>query len=409
MAAKGEDAANGAPADEARSFRKVVWPLAVAETVVWAAMYYSFPALLPSWEADLGWSKTELSIAFTIALIVSAVLAPVAGRLIDHGFGKQCFAGGALLGAAMLILLSQVTALWQFYLVWTGLGIAMSSTLYEACFAILTRTMGPRAKRAITLVTLVAGFAGTVSFPSAHALAGSLGWRGAVLVFASAVVLVAVPLIWTGSRHAERHGRAHVAPSSRRASEAMKVASKAAFWLLSLSFAMIALDHGIVISHLLPMLDDRGLPESAAVLAASMIGPMQVAGRLAMMAGERYLSTLTISIGCYVTLAIAAGALFGARFQPELVVLFVICQGAGNGVVSIMRPVVTAELMGRPNFGIISGLLAIPYMGGYALGPTVAALTWQVGGYDLVLLIAIAMALVGLFSLVAAWRSAGPH
>lgn len=99
-------------------FRQVVWPFAVAETVVWAIMYYLFPAMLPEWERGLGWSKTGLSGAFTLSLVVSAVLAPVAGRLIDHGLSRFAFVGGAVFGALMLVLLSQVTTLWQFYAVW---------------------------------------------------------------------------------------------------------------------------------------------------------------------------------------------------------------------------------------------------------------------------------------------------
>ena len=87
--------------------------------------------------------------------------------------------------------MSRVTELWQFYVVWLGLGVAMSGALYEACFAILTRAMGTMAKRAITLVTLVAGLAGTVAFPSAYVLVGFVGWRGAVLTFAIAVAVVA--------------------------------------------------------------------------------------------------------------------------------------------------------------------------------------------------------------------------
>jgi MFS family permease len=391
-----------------RPFRRIVWPLAVAETVVWAAMYYSFPALLPAWERDLGWSKTELSGAFTLALVFSAALAPVAGRLIDHGYGRQVFAGGALLGAVMLVLLSQVTALWQFYAVWLGLGVAMSSSLYEACFALLTRAMGAEAKRAITLVTLVAGFAGTLSFPSAHGLASAAGWRVAVLVFAIAVLVVAVPLIWTGCRHAEAHGEAGAPAASRSASRAMEATRTAAFWLLAFSFAMIALEHGVVITHLLPMLDDRMIPPDAAVLVASMIGPMQVAGRLAMVAAERYLSTLAIALGCYIAMGLAPGALFGAGLVPGLVIGFVILQGAGVGISSIIRPVVIAELLGRRNFGVVSGLLAVPYMGGYAASPTVAALVWEAGGYDLVLLLAILAPALGLLALLAAWRAAAP-
>ena len=123
-------------------FRRIVWPLAIAQIFMWAAMYYLFPALLLEWERELGWSKTELSGAFTMALVVSAALAPVVGRIIDRGFGSRIFIGSAVLGSLLLVLLSMVTKLWQFYTVWILIGMAMSGGLYEACFAILTRVMG---------------------------------------------------------------------------------------------------------------------------------------------------------------------------------------------------------------------------------------------------------------------------
>ena len=63
-----------------------------------------------------------------------------------------------------MLVLSKVTALWHFYAVWGLLGVAMAGSLYEACFAVITRLMGKHARQAITLVTLVAGLAGTV-FP----------------------------------------------------------------------------------------------------------------------------------------------------------------------------------------------------------------------------------------------------
>jgi MFS-type transporter involved in bile tolerance (Atg22 family) len=87
-------------------FRQIVWSLAVAETIVWAALFYSFPALILEWERDMGWSKTALSGALTLALVVSALLAPVVGRLIDHGYARFVFPGCALWGAICLVLLS---------------------------------------------------------------------------------------------------------------------------------------------------------------------------------------------------------------------------------------------------------------------------------------------------------------
>ncbi len=390
----------------AGSLRRDVVPLALAQTIVWAAMYYAFPALLPEWERDLGWSKTEISGAFTAALVVTAVLAPMAGRLIDRGAARLIHPGGAALGALMLAGLSQVTELWQFYAVWIGIGLAMSVCLYEACFAIITVTVGSQARVAITMVTLFAGFAGTVSFPSAHYLTGLFGWRGAVLVFAGAVALLVIPLMLVGLRRLERHRTAEEAVEEAPADPAGRAAvtRRPAFWLLGFAFGTIGLVQGSVLSHLLPILADRGIGATTAVLAASMIGPMQVLGRVVMVATERRVNTFGVAMACYLGMAVGCAALLLAGVAPWLVVVFVVLHGAGYGTASIVRPVLTAEVLGRRRFGVISGMLAIPFMGGFAIGPTAAALLWEAGGYDLVVGLAVGAALAGLGAVVVASR-----
>ena len=398
-----------APSPAARArFHSIVWPLAIAETIVWAAMYYGFPALLPAWERELGWSKTELSFAFTLSLVVSASLVPVAGRLIDRGHARAVFAGGTVLGAVLLALLSIVTELWQFICIWIGLGVAMSGTLYEACFAVLVRSTGDRARRAITVVSIVAGLAGTVAFPSAHLLAGAFGWRGAVLVFAAVVGGVAAPLVWSACRRAEVQATMHAPEPSASAGQALAVTRSPVFWLLAIAIFLAALDHGMLISHILPLLDDRGIDTGLAVLAASCIGPMQVAGRLVLMASDRFASTIVASTGCFAMMAMAGICLLHAGAAPVLLAGFVVLQGAGIGVASVMRPVVTAELLGRRNFGVVSGLVGLMHMGGYALGPSVSALVWSSGGYDRVILLAVAAAVVAIVALLAAWRGGRP-
>lgn len=385
-------------------FRRIVWPFAIAETLVWAAYYYSFPALLPIWEADLGFTKTTLTGAFTLSLIVSAALAPLAGRYIDSGHGRAVFAGSASLAGVLLFLLSHVTEAWQFFAVWIGIGIAMAGSLYEACFAILTHCMGDRAKRAITLVTLVAGFAGTVSFPAAHYLTLFIGWRGTVAMFATTVLLICVPLILYGCHFADRRARIAAPKASTNVRQAMRAARTLTFWMLGVSFTLLSLDHALIISHLLPIMADRGLLEQTAVLAASMIGPMQVAGRLAMIVAERYVSTLTICLVSYISMGTAGGALYLAGTVPALVCVFVVFQGAAVGVLSIIRPAVIAELLGRRDFGVTSGLLAVGFMGGFAVAPILASLIWRAGGYDLVLILPIGVPIVALFILLLAWR-----
>ena len=90
--------------------------------------------------SQLGFSKTSLTGAYTLSLIVAAISAPFVGRFIDKGLGKFTFSFGTILAFSALFLLSQANHIWHFYVLWFFMGIAMSCSLYEACFAFLTKT-----------------------------------------------------------------------------------------------------------------------------------------------------------------------------------------------------------------------------------------------------------------------------
>ena len=389
-----------------RSLALSIAPLAIAETLFWAAYYYSFPAFLPAWEADLGWARSEIAAAFTGALILTGVLAPQAGRLIDRGYSRLAFMGAGIAGAGLLVLLSMVDQLWQFWAIWLALGIVNAACLYEACFAIITVTVGSQAKKAITVVTLYAGFAGTISFPSAYALTQALGWRDAVLVFAGVMVLIALPLALLGFRGMEAH-RADPAESPKgTGTEGRDALKNPVFWCIAFGFATIGVVHGMIISHIRPILDDRGLETALAVFIASMFGPMQVLGRVIMVAIGQRLSTMAMAMGCFLGIAAGLALLILAMVEPVLALIFVVPYGSAYGIVSIVRPVLTAELMGRAAFGMISGMLGAPYMLGFATGPTLAAVIWGWSGYDVVLILALVLTLVGLAAVVQARRFA---
>jgi MFS family permease len=180
--------------------------LAIAQTLIWACIYYSFPALLLHWEASLGWSRADLTGAVTLAIFMSAFCSPLYGRLIDAGKGALMMTAASLLGGLCMMGLSLVSELWQFYLLWAVLGVCMAGSMYEPCFALITRARGAKAKRSIIFVTLVAGFAGTVSFPVAHSLVQAFGWRSAVLCFGLTAILVVAPLMWLGASAVEKAG-----------------------------------------------------------------------------------------------------------------------------------------------------------------------------------------------------------
>lgn len=391
---------------------RAILHLAAGQTLAWAGIYYLFPALLVRWEQSFGWSRTELTAAITFAVFLSAVISPMTGRVIDRGDGPRMMAGCTLLGGCCLVALSGVSSLWQFYLVWAVLGAAMAGCLYEPCFALVTRARGAGAKQGIILITLMAGFASTISFPASHALAEAFGWRMTVLVFAAAVIAFAAPLMWRGASQVERDG-AHER-RRRRETEINRLYDPtqrrfwqtSQFWFLAVGFGLAALLHGVTLHHLLPIFYDRGIDPGAAIVAASFIGPMQVAGRLAMMAAARHLSNHGVAIGCFLLMAMSIVLLIAAGAAPVFVVGFVVLFGGAYGTVSIVRPLIARDVLGEENFGAKSGLLAMLYLTGSASAPYLGALAWTMGGYDLVLPGLVLLAILGLLLYLAAHRKA---
>ena len=368
--------------------------LAIGQTLAWASIYYVFPALLLRWEQETGWSKTELTAAITLAVLISAAASPLAGRVIDWGHGPTLTAISSLLGGAGLLALSAVSELWQFYVVWAFIGLAMAGCLYEPIFALVTRARGAKARHGIIFITLIAGFASTISFPVVHTLSDLLGWRGTAQIGAAVMVFLVTPSLWTGVRLLER-GSSEPTRPSRSAETAKTFLRRPAFWFLALGFATVAITHGATLHHLLPILDERGLSPELAVFAASFIGPMQVAGRLAMMASERYLTNNAVALLAFACLGLSIVLLSASAASPALLTAFVILFGGSYGTVSILRPLLAREILGQASFGAKSGALAVPYLAASAAAPFVGALIWSLGGYDLMLGLACGSVIIG--------------
>ena len=220
--------------------------------------------------------------------------------------------------------------------------------------------------------------------------------------------MVAAPLFLFGGRAADGESAAVRGGPGMTGSGALHAAlRRPAFWLLATAFPMIALSHGILITHLLPMLAERGVDHGIAVLAASGIGPMQVVGRLLMMSVERRVSMNAVCGLSFALMAAAVAAHILAGASPPLLAAFVVLHCAGYGVIAIARPVVSATVLGRDGFGAISGALALPFITASAAAPTLAAVVWSAGGYDTVragLLVLLVVAAVSFTLAIASSR-----
>lgn len=372
-----------------------VWLLAIGQTLIYAGCYYSFPALLPDLEAATGWSKAELALGPTLAFLIMAVLTPFTGRLVDRGLGGEMLVwlpGLAALGVAGLGWVSSLTG---WLVLWAVIGAAQAGSLYETCFAFLTRRLGEGARGAITRVTLVAGFAGTVAFPMGHWLGTAHGGQGALVAFAGMMAL-AIPVNAIAVRQLRRRERAGLALPPTPPGVLQRALRKPAFWIISAAFLVVYLNHGILITYALVLFADRGALPGVAAFAAACIGPAQVAGRLILLAAGARVTTTQATLAALGGAVLAGMLLWLAGAAPWLIFGFALAQGAGIGLTSILRPVLIAEILGRQGFGAISGAAAVAPILASAAAPAVGAGLLALGGAGLVYVVCLALAVTGL-------------
>jgi MFS family permease len=159
---------------------------------------------------------------------------------------------------------------------------------------------------------------------------------------------------------------------------------------------LIGLNHWMLMSFLVPMLVERGVDHGTAVLAASLVGPAQTAGRMVLMRFEAGVSTVMAIRWVLIGIVVSAVVLAGAGASASMTFGFAILQGAALGTMTILRPVWVAEVLGRAHFGQINGLLSIPSLGASALAPLFAAALFETFGPSGILLAAFVTAAAAL-------------
>src|SRR5215216_3640290 len=113
--------------------------LGVTETISWGILYYAFTAYLAPMEADLGWSRGDMSGAFSLGLLLAGFAAIPVGRWLDRSGPRVAMTVGSIGGSLLVFAWSRVTTLEQLYAVCAGIGLTMAATLYDPAFATATR------------------------------------------------------------------------------------------------------------------------------------------------------------------------------------------------------------------------------------------------------------------------------
>src|ERR1700688_452346 len=307
----------------------IIVALGTTQTLAWASSYY-LPAILADPIArDLDVSSNWIFAAFSGALVISALLGPRVGRQIDLVGGRSVLSMSNLLLAAGLALLGATYSIPVLIVAWLLLGIGMGFGLYDAAFAALGRIYGDAARRSITGITLIAGFASTVGWPLTAWGLETIGWRNTCFAWGAAHILTGLPINF------------FMLPPVKGAKAAVKAATKPhipidrTMVLLAFTFAAAWTVTGAMAAHMPRILEAAGATTVQAVAAGALFGPAPVGARIIEASFlSRYHPLLSTRLAC---LTHPIGAVILALAGGAAASVFALFHGAGNGILTIAR------------------------------------------------------------------------
>jgi MFS family permease len=350
----------------------IILALGTTQTLAWASSYY-LPAILADPIAhDLGISSNWMFAAFSASLVISALLGPRVGRQIDLFGGRQVLSASNVILAAGLAVLGLAHSIPVLIVAWLLLGAGMGLGLYDAAFAALGRIYGGEARRSITGITLLAGFASTVGWPLTAWGLSTIGWRETCLAWAAAHIVIGLPL------------NLIFLPPVKGAKAAAVVATKPhlpidrSMVLLAFTFAAAWSVTGAMAAHLPRIMEAAGASSVQAITAGALIGPAQVLARI-LEAGflSRFHPLLSTRLAC-LTHPLGVGILMLAGGGAAGI--FAAFHGAGNGILTISRGTLPLAIFGPENYGYRLGLLGAPARMAQAAAPLAFGLLIDVIG-----------------------------
>ena len=377
--------------------------LAITETVSFGVLYYAFSVFITPMEADLGWTRGEITGAFSLSLLLTGLFGVPVGHWLDRRGARLLMTVGSIGATATVLLWSQVNSLPEFLAIMALKGVCGAAVLYEPAFAVIATWFADRRGTAMAVVTFIAGFASTIFIPLTDALLVAYGWRQALVLLAILLGVITIPLHALVLRRKPTDLGLNpdgdtVPPSKLKppSVDLRAVYRSRYFWLLTLSFSLVWLSISAVRIHFIPLLISVNIHPSSAALASGAIGVMQVIGRMVFAPIERRFSSRAMVAGVFVALTVSLPILLLGN-APWLIFAFVALFGMAIGTHTLARPLIIADTYGAAYYGRISSTLMIFVTLAGTISPFAAGLLFDVfGAYDWMLVLATIFSLAAL-------------
>jgi predicted MFS family arabinose efflux permease len=384
------------------SVRRAVWFLGAGQCVYWGTLYYGFSVLLVPMASEFHSSRPVIAGAFSLALLVMALVSPQIGRWVDRGRAAWVMRVGACVAVAAVVAASQITGVYSLYVVWAVMGAGMAALFYEPVFGLVIRNVsaGDDRLRALASVTVLGGLASTIFLPAMAFTLRHLGWRGTELVIA-ALILVAS---WSMQRyvlpafppHAAAQGGAAIATAHAH------VSRPATFAVLAIVFVSSMTCTLSLTTLFIPIAVERGHSATTAAAVLAALGVMQLPGRVWLLRGGRS-SSIRGLLALQLVLQGLGMMLVAWDGWLGVTAVGVACYGAGAGLHTLNRPWAVQSIYGVSDAGRVNGIMARYEGFARAGGPVIAALLYEhasarslFGGLSLALLAMVPIAWIAI-------------
>jgi MFS family permease len=361
--------------------------------------------------SEMGWSRAAISGAMSVGSLASGGLSLLVGLVVDRRGARSVVALGVAVMGMSLIGVSQVAALWQFYLLF-GLSRAISTGVLELSMSVAVANWFVRRRaRAMGIAATGPRIGLAILPPLALFLISLVGWRGAwVGLGVTAWAIAILPtLLFVGRRPEDFGLKPDGVPSSRdnlsplpptqQAPERIWMAREAlvnmSFWMLAAAQAAGMMVSGGINLHQLPHMTDQGIPIAIAVGAISSYAIWAMIGVLAWSFLAEKIG-VRLSLGADLALA-AAGVFILANVDSiPMAYFYSAFYGLAFGGQMALFPLAWADYFGRASLGTIRGLSRAPTMVFNAAGPLFAGWIYdRTSSYQMAFAVFIVLYLIG--------------
>lgn len=397
--------------------------MGLAQIIASAAAQYLPAVIAVQAAAAMDLPDVALYAGFSMALVISALLGPYAGRLVDRIGGRPVLMLSNLFFLLSLLALGLAQGLWTLILAYALMGMGLATGLFEVAFAALVRLFGKEARGTITGLTLIAGFASFVGWTVSVWVEAQYGWRGVCWFWALVHLFIGLPLHalmptpalastrattnqQDDSQHALTDAIKGVATTSAPTASTIgikpgrqnKRKEMITGVLLAYIFAASAFVGMGLMMHLPRLLQEMGVALALAFTISSLVGPSQIVGRLIDYFYMRRWHPLVSTRWAAICHPIAAVLLM--IFAAPMAFVFVLLHGIGNGILIIARGNLPLAIFGSNGYGRRQGWLmmpakfaqaAAPFVFGLALTQWGANILWMTLALGLSVLVALCL------------------